>query len=71
MDGFTIAWLMWLAMFGVIEGVALVRKEPGDTLSEHIWKWFSIKDKAKGWVVRRGVLALFLLWLGLHMLGVG
>ena len=71
MDGFTIAWLMWLAMFGVIEGVALVRKESGDTLSEHIWKWFSIKDKAKGWVVRRGVLALFLLWLGLHMLGVG
>jgi hypothetical protein len=69
MDGFTIAWVMWLAMFGVIEGVALVRKEPGDTLSEHIWKWFSVKEKAAGWKARRAVLTAFLAWLSAHMLG--
>lgn len=71
MDGFTIAWIMWLAMFGVIEGIALIRKDSGDTLSEHIWKWFSVKDKATGWQARRGVLAVFLVWLTAHMLGAG
>jgi len=71
MDGYTIAWLLWGAMFVAIEGAALLRKESGDTLSEHVWKCFSVKDKAKGWVVRRGVLAVFLAWLTAHLLGAG
>jgi hypothetical protein len=70
MDGFSVAWLMWLAMFGVIEGVALVRKEPGDTLSEHMWRWFAVKDKPNGWRARRSVLGVFLVWLTGHLLGV-
>lgn len=70
MSGFTVAWLLWLAMFLVVEGIALFNKEKGDTLSEHIWKWFSVKDKGKGWLARRFVLAAFLVWLLLHMLGV-
>jgi hypothetical protein len=68
MDGFTVAWLFWFAMFAVIEGVALFNKRRGDTLSEHVWKWFSVKEKSGGWLVRRGVLALFLTWLTVHML---
>lgn len=68
MSGFTIAWIMWLVMFGVIEGVALARKETDDTLTEHIRKWFSTRDKAPWWLARRGVLAVFLVWLTAHFL---
>lgn len=71
MDGYTIAWLLWLAMFGVVEGIAVFNKQAGDTLSEHVWKWFSIRDKGKGWLARRTVLGGFLVWLLLHMMGVG
>ena len=67
MSGFTIAWLLWLAMFLVVEGIALFRKERGDTLSEHVWKWFRIHDKPRQWTWRRAVLAIFLVWLLVHM----
>lgn len=67
MSGFTLAWLLWLAMFATVEGVALVRKERGDTLSEHIWHWFQIRDKPRQWTWRRAVLAVFLVWLLVHM----
>lgn len=36
-------WLAWLAWFLAVEGIALARKEPGDTLSEHVWKWFKVR----------------------------
>ena len=68
-DGFTVAWILWLAMFVVIEGAAIFRKEGGDTLSEHVWKWFSVREKAAGWKARRAVLAGFLAWLSAHLLG--
>ena len=41
---FTTGWVIWLAGFVVLESIALARKEPGDTLSEHVWKWFRVKD---------------------------
>jgi len=66
MSGFTFAWVMWLVMFAVIEGVAIFRKERGDTLSEHIWKWFQIRE-SKDWNFRRAALAIFLVWLLVHM----
>jgi hypothetical protein len=68
MDGFTIAWLVWLAAFAVIEGLAIAREEPGGTLSEKIWRWFAVKDKSKGFRMRRFVLLAFLAWLTLHFL---
>ena len=64
---FTWLWVIWLAFFLVIEGFALARKDPDDTLSEHIWKWFQIRDKPQQWTWRRIVLALFLVWLLIHM----
>lgn len=67
MSGWTVAWLLWLGMFVAVEGFALVRKERGDTLSEHIWAWFRINDKPRQWTVRRAVLAVFLVWLTVHM----
>lgn len=45
MSVWTVAWVLWIAAFAVIEGLALARKEKGDTLSEHVWKWFAVKDE--------------------------
>lgn len=64
----TILWLIWIIFFGVIEGAAVFNKTKGDTLSEHIWKWFSIKSKAKGWRIRRFTLLALLTWLITHFL---
>ncbi|MEU7030060.1 hypothetical protein AB0A60_25685 [Streptomyces sp. NPDC046275] len=68
---FTAAWIAWIGAFCVIEGAALYLKEPGDTFSEHIWKWF---HTAKGTVpdrttrLRRFVLVAFMAWLSAHFL---
>lgn len=42
MDIWSWLWVGWLGAFAVIEGVALARDDRGDTLSEHVWKWFAI-----------------------------
>jgi hypothetical protein len=68
MDAFTIAWLVWLVAFAVIEGLAIAREEPGGTLSEKVWGWFSIRGKTKGYRTRRFILLAFLAWLTLHFL---
>lgn len=68
MDGFTIAWLLWGLAFLVIEGVALFNAKRDDTLSEHVWRWFSIRKRSKGWQARRFALVAFLAWLVLHFL---
>ena len=65
---YTVLWILWILMFAVIEGFALKDKAEGDTLSEHVWKWFSIKKKGKGWRARRFALLAFLAWLVLHFL---
>jgi hypothetical protein len=56
-------------MFLVVEGAAITNRDRGDTLSEHVWKWFSVKEKALGWKQRRAVLAAFLAWLTAHLVG--
>ncbi|AGM12101.1 hypothetical protein M050_gp03 [Streptomyces phage Sujidade] len=64
-------WVLWLGAFVVIEGVALARKEQGDTLSEHVWKWFHTQrgQKAdKTTRLRRFVLLAFVAWLSVHFL---
>jgi hypothetical protein len=62
----TIGWITWLAMFLAIEGAAIFNKTPGDTLSEHVWRWFSIKDKPKGYRLRRFGFLAFWAWLTVH-----
>lgn len=73
MSGYTIAWLSWLGAFGVIEGMALANKRPGDTLSEHVWRWFATGQGSSadpsGWVrLRRFSLLAFMAWLSVHFL---
>lgn len=67
MTVYTWAWIFWLAFFVVVEGVALVDKDRGDSFSEHVWKWFRITDKPRQWTWRRIVLAGFLVWLLVHL----
>jgi hypothetical protein len=67
----TLAWMIWLGMFVAIEGAALKDKKPGDTLTEHVRKWFAIGDKPDGWKARRGALIAFLIWLPLHFFNIG
>ncbi|WJN62782.1 hypothetical protein [Streptomyces phage phiScoe2] len=71
MSGWTWAWLAWIAAFLVIEGKALFNKTEGDTLSEHVWKWFGTSklEKPSGWVrLRRFTLLAFMAWLSVHFL---
>jgi hypothetical protein len=68
-DPYTYLWIGWLLAFLGIEGFALARKEKGDTLSEHVWSWFSVKERKGGYKWRRGVLGAFLAWLVAHFMG--
>jgi len=70
MSGYTVAWLAWLGAFLVTEGMALFNKRSGDTLSEHVWAWFAVKDRSnKGTVrARRFALLAFMAWLTAHFL---
>ncbi|MEU6056973.1 hypothetical protein [Streptomyces sp. NPDC047097] len=70
-------WIVWLGAFCAIEGKALANRTEGDTLSEHIWTWFSTSRSAaagqpSGWVrLRRFSLLAFLAWLLAHFLSGG
>lgn len=68
MDVFTWLWVIWIAMFGAIEGTALIKKTPGSTLTSHVVSWASLKDKSGGWLARRGTLAGFAGWLLYHFI---
>lgn len=66
--GFTVAWLLWLAVLLVVEGVALLNRRKGDTLSEHAWEWFSVRDQSTAWrTLRFAGGAAFLGWLLIHI----
>lgn len=66
MNGWTLAWFFWIAMFFAIEIPAIVDKDPGDTLTEHTRRWFSTRTKSVQWRLRRLVLLFFLVWLVVH-----
>ena len=61
---FTAGWALWVAFFAVLEGIALARRAPGDTLSEHVWRLFGIRPV---WFAALGAFV----WLGLHFFGFG
>lgn len=69
MDAWTARWLVWIALFFALEIPALLNKQPGQTLSEHVWAWFRVKDSRHTvitWLLR-SVLLLFLIWLLFHL----
>lgn len=73
---YTIGWLLWIAWFGVEEGIALKKGGPGATLSAHIWCWFGTDQASlhlhpspspalRG---RRFLLIALIAWLAAHFL---
>jgi hypothetical protein len=71
-DAYTVAWLLWIFAFILIETSALRNQEPGDTLSEHVWEWFGTGvpkgERTLWWLVKRIILVGFLVWLLGHFL---
>jgi len=65
-------WIGWLLLFVILEGITIFRKERGDTLSEHVWRWFHLwgpKSDLKPWqAVLRFVFLAFWAWLTIHFL---
>ena len=59
-------WIAWLAMFGIIEAIALLDKDKGDTFTEHWRKWMALQSKTK--IAGRLITASILLWLAWHFL---
>lgn len=66
MSAWTLAWLVWGAAFAVIETIAIRNDTDGDTLSEHLRRWFRT-DTRPGrtvWLVASGG---FLAWFLVHV----
>ena len=57
---FTIGWIVWVGLFIVLEGAALLSAERGDTLSEHVWVVVA------GLPLLGGGVVLLLGWLIVH-----
>lgn len=68
MSVFAVGWLLWIAAFIGLEGAALKRKAPGDTLSEYVWAFFSVTGKGRAWQARRFALLAGVTWLAAHFL---
>jgi hypothetical protein len=65
-------WIAWLVAFLGIEGVAIFNKKKGDTLSENVWRWFSVLDKPSlKKTLRVGALGIFMGWLFIHFVSGG
>ena len=64
-------WGVWIMAFGIIEWKAISNKEPGDTLSEHVWKLMGSRRYQKQglWMLWRIGMGGLLLWLGFHFFG--
>lgn len=66
MSIWTILWLLWGALFAVIEGVAVVNDKREDTLSEHFRRWFNT-DTKKGRSIWLLVSGIFFAWFTTHI----
>lgn len=66
-------WIAWLAMFGILEALALVTHRWENTFSGHVWLWAAVKGNQDGKFakLRRLALLFFVAWLAFHFLGGG
>lgn len=65
----TWAWVAWGVAFAVIEGAALMDKKEGNTLSEHLRKWFCTMTESGGLSahLKKIVPLTFVIWLVGHL----
>jgi hypothetical protein len=68
MSGWTVAWIVWIVLFFAIELPAVFNRCKGDTLSEHVWHWCAVREKSRGYRLRRTALLVLLAWLVAHFL---
>lgn len=68
-SSWTALWLIWGAIFLAIEGAALFNRVPGDTLSEHFWRWLKVGARLPTPLIWAGrtIVLIFCAWLGLHL----
>jgi len=64
----TWAWVAVLTAGALLEVRALLTKEPGDTLSEHVWRWFDVRGKGGKAQAKRAALLLGMTWLTAHFI---
>ena len=69
MTSYTWAWIGWIVLFVVIEGLALTNQQSGDTLSEHVWA--ALRGQGPRVKLRRFLLLTLLAWLIVHFLSGG
>lgn len=68
MSGYTVIWVALAVVGGVTELVALFSKQPGSTLSEHVWRVARVGDKRPTvlvWLIR-AMIAAVMIWLAGH-----
>ena len=63
---FTSVWIIIGAVIAIVEGLALVNRRRGDTLTENVRK---VLNDARYGRIARVALALFWVWAGLHFFG--
>lgn len=66
-SGFTVAWVVWVLFFLVVEGLAILRQREDETFSGHWWKVFHVRSKVPRPV--RVVLVLVQLAFGGWLIG--
>lgn len=68
MTAFTLFWITWGVLGGLVELTALARKAPDDTLSEHVWRWIRVGDPRPTvpFVLLRVFTAVACVWLAAH-----
>lgn len=70
---FTVAWVSWLAWFGVWEIAGLMYQvlghQEGMTFSDHWWGWFGVRDPRPTWLTwtSRAGMVVFGCWLIGHL----
>ena len=62
----TIGWVLLFGLGFALEGAAFFNRDRGATLSQHVWSWFSLKGKSRGWRARRFAFLTFWAWLTIH-----
>jgi hypothetical protein len=61
-SGYTVAWAIWIVYFLAVETIAILDKDRGDTLSEHVWA--IVRSSSFAWFMVGGLL----IWLVYHFL---
>lgn len=70
MSLWTWLWIAWIALFAIIETVAIVNDKDEDTLSEHFRRWFRT-DTKRGRTVWLVISGIFMAWFVVHIAAEG